>query len=103
MKELEVTWGRVARAWWAYTWRYMVIGWCVGLLILAALWLAGMDLQSRTASIVGGSASVLLQALVQIWAFREMLRVDFREFRVTMTESFAEEWLRELRESAAFV
>jgi len=90
--ELEVTWGRAARVWWAYLWRNliavvltgilgMVFGAILGLLLGATGVSPGVI--QRAAFVLG----ILTGIAVSVVPIRLILGKDFGEFRLVLLAS----------------
>jgi hypothetical protein len=100
MKELAPTWNRVIRIWWAFTWRYVVIGWGLTILAFLVYTLLGFDIEERP--IVGLGAALLatgIQIGAQVWALRQTINTDFEGFRIALSETFLDSQMRELTDS----
>jgi hypothetical protein len=87
--ELEVTWGRAARVWWAYLWRSLIavlVGSLLGALagvalgfVLGALGVAP-EVIRRLSFVIG----LVLGIGVSIVPIRMILGKDFGEFRLVL-------------------
>ena len=89
--ELEVTWGRTAKVWWAFFWRGMValIAAAVAVMILGGiigfiLSLLGASLQ--TAQLVMLPISFVIGLAVSIVPMKLILGKDFGEFRLVLLQ-----------------
>ncbi len=94
--ELEVTWGRALRVWWAITWRSLLLALCVG----AGLGCCAGGFIGALGAFVGASQAriqevvqlvtlplgVLMGLLAGMWATRAVLRKKFRHFRIALVE-----------------
>ena len=87
--ELEVTWGRTARIWWALLWRGLIATICV--VVVAGIiggamgaigFLMGVDEETLTvlAGIIGFAIGLLSQPVV----IRMILNRDYGEFRLAL-------------------
>lgn len=92
MVELEVTWGRTLRVWWAYLWRNLLaiilsgaVGFVGSLLVTFAMIGAGASHQSAAA--VVGPASVVLGLAFSLIPFKLILGKDFGEFRLALVST----------------
>lgn len=90
--ELEVTWGRSARVWWAYLWRNLiavfaggVLGGILGGVLGAVMSAAGLppDVSRRAALAIG----VLVGLAVSIVPIRLVIGKDFGEFRLVLVSN----------------
>lgn len=89
--ELEVTWGRAVRVWWAYAWRNLialvaavVIGGIAGGLIGFIMGVAGAD--AKTIRMATLPIGVILGLVVSIVPFKLILGKDFGEFRLLLVQ-----------------
>ncbi|MDC0161166.1 hypothetical protein OAJ07_06910 [Gemmatimonadales bacterium] len=90
--ELEVTWRRATRIWWAYTWRSMiaiicavVLGGIAGGVIGGISYAMGADL--GTGEVLGGIAGGVLGLLSQIVVIRVILNRNYGELRLALVPS----------------
>ena len=88
MTELEITFGRAARVWWAYTWRAFLIMLAVGVVFGIILTLTH---NQGTLSQPGNRLVTQLLALViaipiGIWMLKKALCARFREFRIALIQ-----------------
>jgi len=87
--ELEVTWGRATRVWWAYLWRNLIaimggtlLGAILGALLGFVLGAAGVPSDAaRRATLAIGAMLGLLTSIVPI---RLILGKNFGEFRLLL-------------------
>ena len=93
MSEMEVTFGRTLRVWWAFTWRSLVLsillGAVVGFLVGLVIGVAGpqLGIYDTTGAIrsVAQILGLVVGVLVSIWAMKESLsKRDFGGFRLVM-------------------
>jgi hypothetical protein len=87
--ELEVTWGRAARVWWAYFWRNLVavaagslIGIALGAILGFILGAAGA--RAETIRIAAFPIGIVVGLLVSIVPIRLVLGKDFGAFRLVL-------------------
>jgi len=88
--ELEVTWGRAIRVWWAYLWRNLiaivaavVAGGVAGGVLGFVLSAAGVPIEAiRVVSMAIGGTIGLVISVVPI---KLILNKDFGEFRLSLT------------------
>lgn len=87
--ELEVTWPRVFRIWWAYIWRNLIailcsvlIGGIVGGILGFILGLLGVPVETiqRVAAPIGG----IIGLLISVVPLRMIIGKDFGEFRLVL-------------------
>ncbi len=80
----EPSWGRVARVWWAWTWR-----WAVFMLVPAAVLstLFAAALTPRAAQVIMNLLAWPIAVLAQLWAFKKLLKMDFPGFRVRLVDT----------------
>ena len=87
--ELEVTWGRAVRVWWAYMWRNLLAivatiaaGGAAGFLIGFVMGAAGVPIKTiQVASTVVGA---ILGLAISVVPVKLILGRDFGEFRVVL-------------------
>lgn len=104
MQELEPTWGRVARIWWAFTWRSVIIGWGLLIVVYVPFRFIGPNVASEWFVQLGGLIlGTGIQVGAQVWALRQAVSVDFNDFRVTLSETFLGARVREAEEGSAAV
>jgi ABC-type sugar transport system permease subunit len=87
--ELEVTWARAMRVWWAFFWRNLVAlvvavaaGAALGFVLGAAMSAAGAT--PRTIQLVIAPVSALIGFAISIVPMRLILGKDFGEFRLIL-------------------
>lgn len=87
--ELEVTWGRAARVWWAYMWRNLIA--IIGVVLLGALIggilgviMAMAGASKETIQMVAAPIGWLLGLLISIVPMKMILGKDFGEFRLVL-------------------
>jgi hypothetical protein len=87
--ELEVTWGRAARVWWAFVWRNLialvvalVIGAAVGFVIGFAMGAAGAS--QRTIQFVTAPIGAFMGLGISIVPVRMILGKNFGDFRLAL-------------------
>jgi hypothetical protein len=80
---LPLTWGRVARIWWAFFWAATIAGGVVGFFVggMAGMVIA-MTKSTANAQVVGGVLGGIASAPVSLFLFRRALLKEYREFRV---------------------
>lgn len=93
-RELEVTWGRAVRVWWAVTWRAIGLGMLVGGLSGCAIgFVVGMVGHASHAdqatvntiiTMITIPTGLVLGVVVSIWTTRAVLEKQFREFRIAL-------------------
>ena len=90
--ELEITWNRIVKIWWAYLWRNliaiiasMIAGGILGAIVGFVLGLIGMSMSviQICSGIVGGCAGLAFSVI----PFKYILGKDFGEFRLVLVES----------------
>ena len=92
--ELEITWGRVIRIWWAYLWRNliaiigaMVLGGVFGFIIGAILGLLGFSV--HTIQIVVMPFGLLAGLVMSVIPLRLILGMNFGDFRLVLISTAA--------------
>ena len=87
--ELEVTWGRTARIWWAFMWRALIATICVtvvagiiGGALGAIVFLMGVD--EGTMVVAGTIVGFAMGLLSQLVVMRMILNRDYGEFRLSL-------------------
>lgn len=89
--ELEVTWGRAIRVWWAYVWRNvlaaiaaMFIGAIVGGLLGLILGMLGVP--TETIRIITMPIGLILGLVISVFPIKMILGKDFGEFRLVLIQ-----------------
>lgn len=89
--ELEITWGRVVRIWWAYCWRNliaiivaMLVGAVIGGIFGFILGAAGAS--ATTIKIVVMPIGAILGLVISIFPMKMILGKDFGEFRLVLVQ-----------------
>lgn len=86
MQELEVTFGRAARIWWAWCWRTLLfsllLGLAVGLLVGVAAALLGIPGQRLAPFNMAAGFGV--GTVVSIWMMAKTLQRPFASFRIAL-------------------
>jgi hypothetical protein len=84
--ELEITWNRVIRIWWAYCWRGVlfsfIAGFLVGMVIGFIMGAAGFS--PRAVSFVTGPVGFVLGIAISIRVMMTILKKNFGEFRLAL-------------------
>ena len=87
--ELEVTWGRTLRVWWAYLWRNliaivaaMVLAVVVGAILGFILGAAGVP--PKTIHFIGAPIGFAIGLAISIVPMKLILGKDFGEFRLLL-------------------
>ena len=102
MREVERTWARVAKLWWAFTWRSVVVSWGVLLVVYLPLWWLGDGIvESGGFQLFSGVLLFVVSIAAQIWALRAALETDYSDFQVTFYETWLGARHREVEESDA--
>ena len=90
--ELEVTWGRTAKVWWAFFWRNVlaiiagvVAAMIVGGIIGFILGILGASLQ--TVQVIGGAIGLGIGLAISIVPIKLILGKDFGEFRLVLLQN----------------
>ena len=89
--ELEITWGRVVRIWWAYLWRNLIavlVAMLIGALIggiLGAI-LGAAEVPPQTINIVVAPIASILGLAISIFPMKMILGKDFGEFRLVLVK-----------------
>ncbi|PWW83169.1 MULTISPECIES: hypothetical protein [Prosthecochloris] len=91
--ELEITWGRVIRVWWAYLWRNLVailvatiLGAIVGGVMGAILYMSGVT-SVETLQLVITPISIAIGLVISLFPIKMILGKDFGEFRLVLVEN----------------
>lgn len=91
--ELEITWGRMLRVWWAHFWRSMIaaivgmlLGGVVGFILGAILYASGVT-SPETIQIIVGPIGFIIGVFISIFPMKMILGKDFGEFRLVLVES----------------
>ena len=79
MTELEVTFTRAARFWWAYTWRMLLIMLMVGI-VLGFISVPFGGIVDRVMRII----IILISIPIGVWVFMLVLRKRYRKFKVIL-------------------
>ena len=90
--ELEVTWGRTAKVWWAFFWRNVlaifagvVAAMIVGGIIGFILGILGASLQ--TVQVIGGAIGLGIGLAISIVPIKLILGKDYGEFRLVLLQN----------------
>ncbi|CAM2785124.1 hypothetical protein [Rariglobus hedericola] len=94
--ELEITWPRVLRVWWAYLWRSliamlvaMILGGIAGFIIGFCMGMAGVP--TRTIQFVTAPIGALIGLGISIFPIKMILGKNFGKFRLVLVETSAAE------------
>ena len=87
--ELEITWKRVDRIWWAYFWRNliaaiaaMICGGILGFIVGFVLSLLGVS--AETGVLVTAPIGIVLGSIISIIPMKMIIGKDFGEFRLVL-------------------
>jgi hypothetical protein len=87
--EVEVTWGRVVRVWWAYAWRNviaiiiaMIAGGIVGFILGFVMGAAGVS--PRTIAYITGPIGAVMGVAFSVVPMKMILGKDFGQFRLVL-------------------
>ncbi|MDO8328853.1 MAG: hypothetical protein Q7T36_00075 [Fluviicoccus sp.] len=87
--EVEITWGRVFRIWWAYLWRNliaiiaaMIIGGIIGGILGAILGAMGVSLS--TIQMIAGPIGLICGLMISVFPIKMILGKDFGDFRLVL-------------------
>ena len=90
--ELDVTWQRTVKVWWAYLWRSllamvaaMILGAVVGFVIGLVLGAAGVG--PNTVQLITAPIGGVIGLLISIIPMKMILGKDFGEFRLVLTSN----------------
>jgi hypothetical protein len=90
--ELEVTWPRLLRVWWAYFWRSlvaivvaMVLGAIVGGILGAIMGVMGVSIQ--TIQLVTAPLGAILGLVISVFPMKMILGKSFGEFRLVLVQT----------------
>jgi len=89
--ELEVTWGRAIRVWWAYLWRSLLVG-ILGMIAggivggIVGLILGVIGVPINVIKIVCGTVGVLIGLPISIIPMKMVLGKDFGEFKLVLLQ-----------------
>lgn len=89
--ELDVTWGRLMRIWWAWFWRSLVASAVAApVAYLGGLWFGALvnllGLPVWLGGLLGGAAGVILGLLVSLLTLSQILGRNFGDFRLVLLE-----------------
>jgi hypothetical protein len=94
--ELEVTWKRAVRVWWAYLWRNiiaiiiaMIIGGIIGFILGFILGAMGFSIQ--TIQFITAPIGMIIGLLISIVPIKMILGKDYGEFRLVLLQTNSEE------------
>jgi len=87
--ELEVTWGRAIRVWWAYLWRNIlavIVAMFVGGLVggVLGLIMGALGASERTVQVVCAPIGCVLGMVISVFPIKMILGKDFGEFRLVL-------------------
>lgn len=87
--EVEITWGRVIRVWWAYLWRNLVAlvvaaiaGGIVGFIL--GFIMGAMGVAPKTIQYVTAPLGVIIGLAISIIPMKMILGKDFGQFRLVL-------------------
>jgi hypothetical protein len=90
--ELEITWGRVVRIWWAYAWRNliaivvaMLAGGIMGGIMGFILGAAGVPIE--TIKIIVMPIGFILGLVISVFPMKMILGKNFGEFRLVLVQN----------------
>lgn len=90
--ELEVTWKRAAKVWWAYLWRNIIaiivaiiIGGVIGFIIGFILAIVGVS--SQTIQFITTLIGMIIGLLISIVPVKMILAKDYGEFRLVLLQT----------------
>jgi hypothetical protein len=90
--ELEVTWKRAAKVWWAYLWRNIIaiivaiiIGGVIGFII--GLILGTMGVSTQTIQFITAPTGMVIGLLISIVPIKMILAKDYGEFRLVLLQT----------------
>ena len=87
VKEIDVTWLRALKVWWSITWRSMLLGFFICVLVTFAMFAFGLkEYVGLTTSIIG--------ILVGIAAVKFVLGKTYKDFRLVLVKNEAHEFLK---------
>jgi hypothetical protein len=88
MKEVEITWARVASVWWLIVWRGLVGGWILAIIIAFFIGEAGGRLQIPF-PVVAAVGTALAWTAGLSWGFfvvKMALEKTYKEFRLALVK-----------------
>ena len=87
--ELEISWKRTIKIWWAYVWRNLIaivisffLGWILGFILGSILGFLGVPI--RTIQLIISPIGGILGLLISIIPMKMILGKDFGEFRLVL-------------------
>ena len=89
--ELEITWGRVVRVWWAYLWRNLiavVVAMLIGILLgfLLGFILGAVGVPTQTIKLIVTPIGAILGLAISIFPMKMIMGKDFGEFRLVLVK-----------------
>lgn len=89
--ELDVTWDRLARIWWAWFWRSLVASAvAVPVAFLLGLWFGALvnllGLPAWVGGALGGAGGTVLGLLISLLTLSQILGRNFGDFRLVLLE-----------------
>jgi hypothetical protein len=89
--ELEVTWGRAVRVWWAYVWRNLlaaIVAMFIGAIVggLLGLILGMLGVPTETIRIITMPIGLILGLVISVFPIKMILGKDFGEFRLVLIQ-----------------
>jgi uncharacterized protein YneF (UPF0154 family) len=84
MEALDITFGRAAKIWWAWTWRSMLIGVVLGIAIGFVIGIFSATVGLRHASVVKVVCGIIVFIIVGIWIVTRILKKYFAGFRILL-------------------
>jgi len=90
MKEVEATFGKAAKAWWALTWRAVLLAllsaFLVGVVFGIFETVLNVDTHSGGIVAINGTAGAVVGVYVSIWVMRRLMTKGFGRFRLALVE-----------------
>ncbi|WP_028318079.1 hypothetical protein [Desulfobulbus elongatus] len=87
--EVEITWGRIIRVWWAYLWRNLIAvilaaitGWIIGFIL--GFIMGAMGIAPTTSQIVTAPLGALFGLAFSVIPMKMILGKDFGQFRLVL-------------------
>jgi ABC-type amino acid transport system permease subunit len=84
MEALDITYGRAARIWWAWTWRSLLIAVVLGVAIGFAIGFFGAAIGFRHTSVVNVVCAGAAGIFAGIWVLAKILKKNFAGFRIVL-------------------
>jgi len=101
IKTVDVTIKRAAKVWFAYTWRYIVFGWGISVLVMIlAMFIPTPTGAENWPKIIADILFLPIHVVAGIWSMYHIIGNDFHDCQLVLQETYWVTQMRELEEGA---